>query len=348
MSYEIHIEGPTLIPGFNGVGQINLEDYLSILPPSIKAGEFSHVGVLDLDEVDEDDERWLNIGIREEGNTEERIETFTNKYEVEGFKTCYIPPLMGTNGFPRDGRGRIIAAKRRGEKKIPVLYYVIKDDSEKSRVTDGLSENLRHDPSFGATLESVIIGCLYLIKQNELDLTEVSIRRYLYDDINIEKHFSKGNITRILNSVLKRGVAGGDPLVLVKARSKWEAYCEKAGHKIDNKRVFLLSADNDTYSYRAWCQHILPAIVRNADPIEIILFTNKHVPAEARKNMQVFHDHLKYFLDASYLMVEKDYAPLLNLPVKSTPYKIVGCIGQIIGKHTTYFKGHRFVDISKY
>ena len=78
-----------------------------------------------------------NVGIEKEGNTEERIEAFMNKYEVEGWKTSYVPPLMSTDEDPRDGRGRIISAKRRGERYMPVYYYVIEDDSEKSRVTDG-------------------------------------------------------------------------------------------------------------------------------------------------------------------------------------------------------------------
>jgi len=348
MTYEIPIQGPHKIPGFNGVGEINLEDYLNenVLPPTIKSGTFSHVGILDLSTVDEDDDMWLNVGIREEGNTEERIETFINKYEVDGFKTSYVPPLLGTDGKPRDGRGRIIAAKRRGEKYIPVYYYVITDDSEKSRVTDGLSENLRHDPSFGATMESVVVGCLYLIKQNELKLTEASVRNYLSTDLYIEKHFASHNITKIVNSVLKRGVGGGDPLVVVKDRKKWESYCEKAGKKIDNKKVFLLSADSDTYAFRAWCQHILPAIVKNDSPVEIVLFTNNHIPSEARKNIKKFATNLEYFLDSSYLMVGKDYG--LTFPVKEIPYSIVGCIPQVIGKHETYTKGYRFVDIKNY
>ena len=167
MTYEgLPIEGARQIPGFNGIGVINLEDYNgipAIHPPNIEGGVFSHIGSLDLDEVDEDDEKWKNKGIREEGNTEDRIQSFENKFEVSGFKTNYIPPIMGTNEKPRDGRGRIIAAKRRGEKKIPVYYYVITDKSETCKVTTGLLENLRHDPAFKANMESVICGCLYLI-----------------------------------------------------------------------------------------------------------------------------------------------------------------------------------------
>jgi len=355
MSYEMPIEGVHQIPGFNGYGVINLEDYITknILPPKIKGGTFSHIGVLDLNEVDENDDKWLNVGIREEGNTEERILSFENTFEVEGFKTKDPPPLIGTNGDPRDGRGRIIAAKRRGERYIPVFYYVITDNSLKSKITDGLTENLRHDPSFGATMESVILGCLLLIKRGEMSLTEVEVRKYLHDDLNIQSHFASHNITKIVTSILGRGVGGGDPLVLVQDAKKWKEWCKKSGVVVDGKKVVLLSADNETYPWRAWCQHILPAIVKNDQPIEIIPYSNKHIPAEARKNVQAFKKELQFCLESSYLMVEKDYAPTwsmgnLELPVKDVPYICHRTLPQIIGKHDSARKGYRFIEIDKY
>ena len=351
MTYEqLPIEGARQIPGFNGVGIIDLEDYnkKELAPPKIKGGVFSHVGVLDLDEVDEEDEKWLNIGIREEGNTEDRIQTFDNKFEVEGFKTTYIPPLMGTNENPRDGKGRILAAKRRGEKKIPAYYYVITDDSQKSRVTDGLLENLRHDPAFGATMESIIVGCLFLIASNELKLSETSVRDYLNKEIVIQDYFAKHNITKIVKAVLGRGKNGGDsPLVLKQDRKKWVTWCEKAGVIIDNKKIFLMSCDNETYPWRAWCQHILPAIMENDQPVEIIPYSNKHIPSEARNNIQNFKNELEFCLEASYLMVSKDYEPI-QLPVKNAPYVCFRTIPQIVGKHNTAYKGYRFINIDQY
>ena len=72
-------------------------------------------------------------------------------------------------------------------------------------------------------------------------LNEVSIRDYLHDELNIQQR------TKIVNSILKRGFWSW--------LDRWEAYCEKAGKKIDNKTVFLLSADSDTYAYgRCYCE----------------------------------------------------------------------------------------------
>ena len=132
----------------------------------------------------------------------------------------------------------------------------------------------------------------------------------------------------------------------MEVRKKHEAYCEKAGYKLDKKTI-LLCCDSDTYAYRAWCQYILPAIIKNNDPIRIILFTNNHVPAEARKNVKKFKKNVDYFLEASFLMVAKDLG-LPEIPVKTQPYQLLGCVPQIIGKHDGYRKGSRLVPIDSY
>ena len=322
-------------------------------PPEIKSGVFSHIGSFDLDTVDPDDDMWYQDGIREEGTfTKEREDAFDNSYDVSGWLTKYIPPMFTLDGIVKDGRGRILSAWEKYKagltgRYIPAYFYTETDSSKKASVIDGLDNNLRHDPAFKATMESVISGSLLLIKENELDFSEVAIRTFLFDDLHIEKHFSQGNITKIVDAILKRGVGGGDPLVRVEVRKKHVAFCEKAGYKIDGKTTFLLSCDNDTYAYRAWCQHILPAIVGNNHPVKIILFTNNHVPAEARKKVKAFKDFIEYFLDASFLMVAKDLG-VPSIPVKFKPFELVGCIPQIIGKHDAYRKAYKLVDVDKY
>ena len=331
---------------------LTVYDNLETKPPEIKSGSFQHVGWFDLDTIDPNDNIWYQDGIREEGTyTKEREETFENSYETKGWLTKYIPPMFTLCGKPKDGRGRILSLwelYKRGltGRWAPSYFYIETDDSKKAEVTDGLTNNLRHDPAFKATMESVIMGCLLLIKQNELALNEVAVRDYLFSDLKIEEHFSEGNITKIVNAILKRGVGGGDPLVRVEVRKKHEAYCEKAGYKLDKKTI-LLCCDSDTYAFRAWCQYILPAITKNNDPIRIILFTNNHVPAEARKNVKKFKTNVDYFLEASFLMVAKDLG-LPEIPVKTQPYQLLGCVPQIIGKHDGYRKGSRLVPIDSY
>lgn len=354
MNKPMPIEGPHRIPGFNGIGEINLEDYNTegIVPPKILSGKFSHIGTLDLNAVDENHPDWENLAIREQGNTKDRIETFENTFEVEGFKTNVPPILLGTNEKPIDGRGRAIAAKRRGERFIPAFYYVIEDESEKNRVTDGLRNNLRHPSSFQATMESIVVGSLFLIKCGELTFDESSIRDYLHDDLEVQNKFSKGNITKIVNGILARGEKGGDPLVYTKHRDNWITWCNDAGMAIDGDNCFLCCVDGTNYSYRHWGEHIIPRVTKSK-PVRLILYTKKHVPTEARRNMKRYKDSLQYLLETSYMMVERDYAsdwPMgeLKLPVKTVPYEIYGCIPQIVGKHDSYRNRKRLVDIENY
>jgi hypothetical protein len=94
MSYEIPIVGPHQIPGFNGTGLIDLEDYYNVEIPEMEGYQFEYISALDLSTVDEYDTIWLNDAIREVGNTEERIEDFVVRFEVAGFKTKHTPPRL--------------------------------------------------------------------------------------------------------------------------------------------------------------------------------------------------------------------------------------------------------------
>ena len=354
MTYEqLPIVGPQKITVFGNEIDLTVYNNKETTPPKIKSGDFSYLGSFDLDTVDPDDDMWYQDGIREEGTfTKEREDAFDNSYDVNGWLTKYIPPMFTLEGIVKDGRGRVLSAWEKYKagltgRYIPAYFYIETDSSKTAAIVDGLDNNLRHDPAFKATMESVISGCLVLIKEGELKLNEVAIRNFLFTDLNIEKRFSTGNITKIVNAVLKRGVAGGEPLVRVEVRKKHEAFAKKAGYKIDNKTIFLLCCDSDTYAYRAWCQHILPAVVKNNSPVKIILFTNNHVPAEARKKVKAFKNFIEYFLDASFLMVAKDLG-LPEIPVKFKPFELSGCIPQIIGKHDSYRKSYKLVNIDKY
>jgi len=354
MTYETApILGPQKITVFGEEIDLSVYRNKETTPPEIKSGVFSHIGSFDLDTVDPDDDMWYQDGIREEGTfTKQREDAFDNSYDVSGWLTKYIPPMFTLNGIIKDGRGRVLSAWEKYKKGLtgrylPAYFYTETDTSKKAAVIDGLDNNLRHDPAFPSKMESVVSGCLVLIKDDELDFNEVAIRNFLFTDLKIEKRFSLGNITKIVDAILKRGVGGGDPLVRVEVRSKHEAFCQRAGYKIDGKTTFLLSCDNDTYAYRAWCQHILPAITNNRSPVRIILFTNNHVPAEARKKIRAFKNFVEYFLEASFLMVSKDLG-LPSIPVKSKPFELLGCIPQIIGKHDAYRKAYKLVDIDQY
>ena len=197
---------------------LKLYNHEETSPPDILTGTFDHVGWFDLDTVDPDDIIWYQDGIREAETdqfTQLRLDQFTNSYQTEGWLTKFIPPMFTLTGKPIDGRGRILSLWEQYKAGLtgrwaPAYFYTEGDDSVMAEVTDGLSNNLRHNPAFKATRESVITGTCVIIGKGELDFNEVAVRHYLYSKLKIEKHFNQGNITTIVNGIMKRGASGGD------------------------------------------------------------------------------------------------------------------------------------------
>ena len=125
------IVGPHKLPGFNGVGEINLEEFVGRVIEIPEGYEFESLGSLDLDtEVDELDDIWSNDGVREEGNTEERIQALENNFFIKNYLTKYTPGMGSKDSTgkenPVEGRGRALAGKRNGEKKIYMLGKLVK------------------------------------------------------------------------------------------------------------------------------------------------------------------------------------------------------------------------------
>ena len=140
--YKIKLEdiaGPKKLPGFNGVGEINLEDYVGMEIDIPEGYSFGTLGSLDLDEeVDELDDVWSNDGVREEGNADDRIDSLQNSYSVNGYKTKDEPGMgsKDSNGkeLPVEGRGRAIAGKRNKEKRIPWINLNKDEPGELARI----------------------------------------------------------------------------------------------------------------------------------------------------------------------------------------------------------------------
>jgi hypothetical protein len=338
MSYEIPIVGPHQIPGFNGTGVINLEDYYTVEIPEMEGYQFEYISSLDLSTVDEYEEIWLNDHIRDEGNTEERIENFVVTFEVGGFKTKHTPPQIITDGKPIDGRGRVIAAKRRGEKYIPVLVYSRIDKSELCRLANALIRNLEHDPASKATRKDVIATCLGAINSGELECEETDVRSFLMNRVRVHRYFNAGNITIIVNEVIKLGKAGAS-VVRVQDRKAHEHWIDKnLGIKVDNKKTWLFSVDQPTYTYRALCEAVLDSVINDKDPAQIILYTNLTIPQDARERLKKFVTDLDKFVNASYKMVAKDifadnHQMISAFKCNNKPYVILGARAQFIGEH---------------
>ena len=95
--------------GFNGQGIIDLADYEGMEPREQNDAVFQNIDWLDLDTVDLEDIDYWNLAIRTETpeDRNRRVSSLQVSYNNEGFLTKFWPVCFGTDGKPRDGRGRI-------------------------------------------------------------------------------------------------------------------------------------------------------------------------------------------------------------------------------------------------
>lgn len=336
----------TTKPGFNGQGTIDLADFECLHPREQNDAVFVGFDWLDLDTVDVDDEDYFNLAIRDEKD-DERVEALQVRFSNVGYLTKYWPPCFGTDNRPRDGRGRIKAAKLNGERWLPIARYHYSDSSLRNYITNGLIAN-DHDPAALPKMENFITSGVTLIREGDLECDSASVSEWLYKEARVQRFFSNrgGVITKVIDSILRRGAEGGEPLTHRQSRKAWVEWCKThLGVTIGDKNI-LMCVDNETYAYRAWCEHVLPAIVKCNDPVEIILYTNAYIPEEARKMLKSFSNKLEMYHDISYRMVNNSVPGITIQVPKTRPYIIKGAIPQIYGKHD--LTGRSLVPLSEY
>lgn len=322
---------------FNGK-TLKLNQFSDLKPKPQNDAKFIQFAFLDLKKVDEDTSDYWNIAIRSNSKERQtRIENQQTSFANDGFLTTYWPPIVGTDGRPRDGRGRILAAKRNGERFIPVAVYSYNKDSERNYISNGLLANF-HTPAVAAKMEDFIVAGVTLIAKKQLKNEKCEIENWLYNDVSIKKFFNNnsGNITKIINSIQDRASEGGDPLVAVRERHEWISWLKARNFAIDGKKLVLHAVDKpNTYPERCWCEDILPMCnQKNSCTVKIILYTNEHVPETVIKNVKEFEKRLDYFYYSSYKMVNKNISGITLEASDKKPYKIIGAIPQIYNRHS--------------
>ena len=354
MKYTIKaqdIVGPKKLPGFNGVGEINLEDYKNREVDIPEGYEFQSLGSLDIDEeVDELADVWSNDGVRQEGNADDRIDALQNSYSVNGYKTKDDPGMgsKDSNGkeLPVEGRGRAIAARRNKEKRIPWINLKKTEPGELARISAGVLANLKHDPATKATREDVITAGLKLIGDGSLNPNEVDLNTWLKDRLQITNFFTQNNITLIIDGIIKRH-AEGENTVRIKERKTWKEILKKDFKiEIDDKTVFLFSMDSDTYSCRAFCEAILEH--GSVNSVEIIAYTNKRLPSEARSKLATFVSDLGKYTRLMYKAVGDRKDCTFKKINPSEHFIIKGCLPQFIVDHADEWDSKELIDIENY
>lgn len=326
--------------GFNGRGVINLEDYRNLVPRDQNNATFLHIEWLDLSTVDLTDEDYFNTAIRSESTEDfrNRVDSISLSYKQNGFSTRYWPPCFGTDGKPRDGRGRISAAIENGERFIPVAVYMYDDDSVRNTITNGIIANY-HDPASRPGMEDFINAGVQLIANGELNNFQSEITHWLYKEARVESFLKKegGHATKIIKAILNQGANGGNPIIKKMDSESCHAWIFKNLNLKNRKDYILSSVDNVSYINRTWCEGILPLILKSQTPIDIILYTSAKDEQTARANIKKFVKAIDKHYESSFKMINESISGItLSIPAKKDrPYRFIGALPQIVGKHYT-------------
>jgi len=285
---------------------------------------------LDLSIVDESDDEFFNLGVREETPQQfsDRVNSLMNSYDDLGWDTSFFPPCVGLNGKPRDGRGRIISAKRYGYDKIPIAIYEYPDDSLRTNLTCGLLANI-HAPAVSVKREDVIEAGLLLVSAEELEANDDEVAIWLRDEVHIEKMFRAAKDHTIIRKSIVKRCENGKPQLVKRGDSDQIKSWIKTNLKLQDRKDYILtSVDNISYSNRTWCEGILPLLKKGIKPVNIITYTGERDPKKARKNMKGFVSDIHTSYKRSCDMFNNK-----ELREEERPYQFIGAFPQIVGDH---------------
>lgn len=335
--------------GFGKILDLRDETLNNLPKPKQKHGTFLKFSFLDLNNVKADDQDYWNVAVRDEQNTPVRIEAMQQSYVTYGWLYSEFPPCVGTDGRPRDGRTRILAAKRSGERWMIVAIFSY--DETSSPVTDYISDSIacqQRPASTGVTMNDLVAAGLACIDAGECEPEKSAVENLVYNELEAEKFFSNisGNITKIINQILNalndEGGVGGT--TVRRHRDEWVEWLEKAGYP--QGTYILLSVDNPTYAMRAWCQHLLPFFSKKKGKASIILYTNAKTGERARHLIGLFVKDLNYFYSASFAMVNRAQSAVEIKVADPAPFIIEGAIPQIMDEHD--INSRKLIKIDEY
>ena len=335
-------------PGFNGQGQINLTTFQALNPINFNDAQFSHYEFADLKTIDVETEKFWNIGIREESEGRDRIESFQVSFRNKGLLLSEFPPCKDTDGEWIDGRGRIQAAKKNGERWMPTAVYIRSNSSLKNTVTNAMKANL-HDPRYPATFTDFVAAGAHLVNNGELENAAPAIDNWLYHEVKIETVYDNsinGMVTKIRDAIIKRAKRD-DSLILQKDKTACHKWIKTNLGLSKSEYILVNMGDNETYPERVWCRHVLPAIVEERDPVNIIYYTSSFSPSDTRKGLKKSMEYLEKLYQSSFELVNSQLSQSITInPPATRPYVFLGAIPQIVQTHN--ISGHNLVSVNKY
>lgn len=344
-SIKLRINGPVTKPNFNGLGILDLSELSERNIRHQVGAAFQYVMFLDLHGLPKDFENepeYWNLAIRSDQNDSDRIDEMRSHFDKNGFMMDFQLPCVGTDGKIRDGRTRIIAANRNGERWIPVSVYEYTDLSELAYITNGLIAN-DHPPASRAKMNDFIEAGAKLCLSGELIPETEHVDTWLYDTVKITNFFENqksGNVTKIRKGIINRYINqmnGKNHLVRINTSAGWKNWCITNNIISADSNAVFVNTDQTT-SIAIGFTSVLTEYEKTGMPVEIIFFSNskdaKKIVSDHKRTIKTFE---KFYLQSCYMH------RLIPHPTER-PFKVLGAPPQIVGRHDMQSKSLLPID----
>ncbi len=192
-------------------------------------GELEGFLFVDLNQKDETDDEFTNVGVRDEQNTGTAIEDMQYSYRQDGWLIDEFPPIVDSYVEFDDGRTRALSAMREGERYIPAARIKKPDNTKRSKFKTGIKSNYFTPRRRVVSGDFIVAGAELISKYNELKRDEPSIESWLYNDLDIESIYPSnagGTITKIVKAIMSRTESGRTSLIRKLNRDDWLTWLE--------------------------------------------------------------------------------------------------------------------------
>ena len=312
-----------------------------------------------------------NLGIRLTQDLEREQDDFNHHLQREGWDINYFPPIISLNDdLIMNGRKRIRAGVKEGEKYIPVAYYTYplettKGQGKRNTITNGLKANIPSDHGQPTKYADVYNAAVVLHKLDQLNpQDDNAVHSWLYDELEIEDALSPTSIMRLKNKI-SNIINGGSAFMHMMDRPQALDYLKKSekvqnlggvSENEDDASKVALYSPSQVNAFRFFGQHLLPN-AKLGKQTNLVLYTTKADSAICSENIQYFISLLSQLQKNACALVMKEMGTIgENYDSSSFESSLVNVLGAIPQKkiggnaeeHQTLWNINDLISIENY
>ena len=301
-----------------------------------------------------------NIAIRAKQNQQKNDVRIARDYKRRGWNYGPFPLQVDINtGIPKNGRTRIRAALRNGEKFIPCAWFNYEETKEVSNLVQQLSEGLigndglvsevtKFEDLVEAGIEAVTKGGVKEDKQTILEL--------LANEWEADRFVDISEYSDIADQILD-AVHEGQEAMRMMDRSEVLDYLRHSPDlpkdavvdvpldrpiPVGKKRVFVYSAPSKSNRGRLW-GNIAHEIPKGS---YVVLYTTKKFPSKIKKDYTEFMKYQDDRYEECFQIVNDTYKGINIEAPKQKPWKCIGVIPQLNNReHETLVQFRKLTQI---